>query len=88
LKFEEVECSDGAEGCGVGSLWPAVVGVHAPPGLEVGDRAFDHIADLVDGGVEFLLPIEEFSAGRLPERGGYTGPDVALSASAVGRKRT
>src|SRR2546428_5819862 len=31
-QFEEVERSDGAEGCGVGPLWSAVVGVHAPPG--------------------------------------------------------
>lgn len=29
--------------------WSPVVGVHDPPGLEVRDRAFDDVADFVDG---------------------------------------
>ena len=36
------------EGCGGGALGPAVVGVHAPPSLELSYRTFDHVADLVD----------------------------------------
>jgi hypothetical protein len=47
-QFEEVKCSDGVECCGVGALGSAVVGVHAPPGLEMCDRAFNHVANLVD----------------------------------------
>jgi hypothetical protein len=37
----------------------AVVGVEDPPGLEVRDGLFDQIPDLVDGGVEFLLPVQQ-----------------------------
>ena len=31
------------------------------PGLQVRDRLFDSPADFVDGGVELLLPVEEFA---------------------------
>ena len=36
------------EGCGVGALRSAVVGVHALPSLEMSDRAFDDVASLID----------------------------------------
>jgi hypothetical protein len=78
-----VERSDGVERCGVGALGSAVVGVHAPPRLEVGDRAFDHITILVDRGVEFFLLVEELSAGRLAIRDDDAGSDATLIADCV-----
>ena len=78
-----MECSDGVERCGVGALGSAVVGVHASPRLELRDRAFDHVANLVDRGVEFFLPVEEFSAGWLAIRGDDAGSDVTLIADGV-----
>lgn len=41
----ELECDDGGDCFGECSQWSAVVGVEDAPGLEVGDRAFDLVAD-------------------------------------------
>jgi hypothetical protein len=64
-QFKEVECSDGVEGCGVGVLGSAVVGVHAPPNLVVGDRAFDHVSNFIDRGIELFLPVDQFPSAGL-----------------------
>jgi hypothetical protein len=42
------------------------------------DRAFDHVTNLVDRGVEFFLPVEKLTAGWFAVRGGDAGSDVAL----------
>jgi hypothetical protein len=41
--------------------------VHDPPVLEVRNYLLDHPADLVDLGIEFLLPVKQLAAGRLLE---------------------
>lgn len=60
-----MECSDGAERCDVGALGSAVVGVHTPPGLEVGDGPFDHVTHLVDRGVELFCQSTSFPQAGL-----------------------
>lgn len=50
------------EGRGVGALGSAVVGMHVPPSLDMSDRALDHVANLIDRGVELFLPVEELPA--------------------------
>jgi len=82
-QFEKVEGSDGVERCGVGACGSTVVGVHASPRFELGDRAFDHVANLVDRCVEFFLPVEEFSAGWLAIRGEDACSDVTFIADCV-----
>jgi hypothetical protein len=57
----ELQPDDGADGVGEGCERPAVVGVENSPDLQVRDRLFDSSADFVDGGVEFLLPVEKFA---------------------------
>jgi hypothetical protein len=78
-----VERSDGVERCGVGACGSAVVGVHASPRFELGDRAFDHVANLVDRSVEFFLPAEELSAGWFAIRSEDACSDVTLIADCV-----
>lgn len=78
-----MERSDCAECRCVGALGSAIVGVHASPGFEIGDGAFDHVADLVDSRIEFFLPVEEFSAGWLTIRGDNPGSKVTLVAKRV-----
>lgn len=41
----------------------SVIGVEYPPGLEVGDDAFDGGADGVDLGVEFFVAVMKFTSG-------------------------
>jgi hypothetical protein len=55
----------------------------ASPRFELGDRAFDHVANLVDRSVEFFLPVEEFFAGWLAIRSEDTCSDVTLIADCV-----
>jgi hypothetical protein len=57
--------------------------VHASPRFELGDRAFDYVANLVDRGVEFFLPVEEFSAGWLAIRSEYACSNVTFIADCV-----
>jgi hypothetical protein len=83
-----VERSDGVERCGVGVGGSAVVGVHASPRFELGNRAFDHVANLVDRSVEFFLPVEEFSAGWLAIRGEDSCSDVTLITDALSSPRS
>jgi hypothetical protein len=78
-----VKCPDDIEGCGVGALGSAVVGVHTPPGLEMCDRTFDHVANIVDRGIELFLLFDKLPAGRLAERGGDASAEVAFVADGV-----
>ena len=55
-----------------------------PPGLEVRDDLLDHVADLVDLGVEFFLPVEQCPVGGLSDRGEHAVADVALVADPPG----
>ena len=53
----EVQPDNRRYGCGEGFEWASVVGAHYRPVLEMSDRLLDHPTDLVDVGVEFLLPV-------------------------------
>lgn len=80
----EVESDDGCDG-----LWEcvdgaAVVGVGDAPCFEVRDGSFDDIADFVDGGVEFLFPVEEAAMGGLLDGGDHSASLVAFVADPVG----
>jgi hypothetical protein len=57
--------------------------MHAPPGLEVRDDAFDHVPHLVDRGVEFFLPVKQFTSGRFAEWGGGSGANEAFVTNEV-----
>jgi len=84
VELEGDDCGDGGGECVEGS---AVVGVQDSPGLEVGDGAFDPVADLVDRGVELLLPVEELTAGSFADWCDHFQADVALVAQMLGACR-
>lgn len=50
---------------------------------EIGDRLFDGIADLVDLGVDFLLPVEEVAVSGLFDGSEHVVADVAFVAQPV-----
>src|ERR671916_1413843 len=79
-QFEEVEGSDSFECRGVGAFRSTVVGVHAAPGLEVSNCSFDDVPNLVDRGIELLLPVEEFATGGSAIRDSDAGAEVAFVA--------
>ena len=55
------------------------------PGLDVRDCPFDAVSDLVDGCVEFLLPVEEFPVWGFPDGREHAVPDIAFVTDPVGR---
>src|SRR4051794_32997477 len=63
--------------------WAPVVGVENSPVLQVGDAAFDDGAGLVDGGVEYLLPVEKIDAVGLLDGCDYAAAHVAFVAGPV-----
>src|SRR5665811_538787 len=68
---------DGLSECLQGS---AVVGVENPPGLEIGDAAFDLVANRVDLGVEGLLGFVKFPTGWFAGGCDHSQADVPFVA--------
>ena len=57
--------------------------MHDPPGLEVGDRLLDDVANLVDLLVEFFLPVQKLAMGGFPDGREHVVADVSLIADPV-----
>src|SRR5262249_33116694 len=82
---KELQANDGRDGCGECFDGSAVVGVEDTPGFDVGDGSLDHVPNLVDLSVEFLLPVQKLTASRFLDRRDHVVTDVALIADPVSR---
>ena len=67
-------------GRGVRTERPPVIGVENTPGFEMSDSALNWGAQLIHLGIEFLLPVKQFPALRLLDRGDEARALIALVA--------
>ena len=61
-----------------GFVGSSVVGVEYPPGFQLGDGAFDDVAELVDAGVELFAVVGEVVAGGFADGGDHPGADIGF----------
>src|ERR1035437_8279508 len=80
IEFKEVQSCSRPIGRGVRTEWPPVTGVENTPGFEVSDRALDGRTQPIYLGIEFLLPVKQFPALGLLERGDEARALITLVA--------
>jgi hypothetical protein len=59
--------------------------VHDSPGFKVGDDLLDQVANLIDLGVEFLLPVQEITVDVLSDGSDHVVADVSFVSDPVAR---